>query len=93
MAPNVPAEPLNWMKSLSNSSKPSKPAAAMASSFWRSVPLSDTVAIERCMVSGGNGWSWADCRNALPGRQRLGRGARSMIDRMRSEYARNSGYT
>jgi hypothetical protein len=39
------AEPLNWMKSGSNSSMPSKRAAAMASSFSRSVPLIETVAI------------------------------------------------
>jgi hypothetical protein len=43
------AVPLKLMKSASNSSMPSKPAAATASSFWRRVPLSDTVAMERCM--------------------------------------------
>ena len=43
--------PLKWMKSFSKSSMPSKRAAAMASSFSRSVPLSDTVAMARRMAS------------------------------------------
>ena len=47
IARSSPALPLKVMKSFSNSSMPSKRAAAIASSFWRRVPLIDTVAIDR----------------------------------------------
>src|SRR4030095_13139136 len=40
------------MKSFSNSSIASKRAAAMAASFWRKVPLSETVATARRMGRG-----------------------------------------
>src|SRR5436305_2261964 len=41
------ADVVAWTKSFSNSSIASKRAAAIASSFWRSVPLSETVATAR----------------------------------------------
>ena len=47
MARSSRALPLKLMKSFSNSSMPSKPAAAIAASFCGKVPLIDTVAIER----------------------------------------------
>ena len=42
--------PLNDNRSLSKISTPVKPAAAIASSFSASPPLSDTVAIEVCIM-------------------------------------------
>ena len=68
MRPSSVADPLKLMKSASKSSKPSKPAAAMASSFWRSVPLRETVAMERCMA-----WPSTGLRHAPPDRS-AGRG-------------------
>ena len=59
------AEPLKWMKSFSNSSMPSKPAAAMASSFCRRVPDSETVAMDRCM------WITSMWPAARPARQHV----------------------
>jgi len=45
----VLAQTADVLRSFSNSSTPSNPAAAAASSFSGRVPLSDTVAIERFM--------------------------------------------
>ena len=50
IARNSRALPLKATKSASNSSMASKPAAAIASSFCRSVPLIETVAIDRRMA-------------------------------------------
>src|SRR5439155_3653526 len=49
------ALPLKLMKSLSNSSIASNRAAAAASSFWRKVPLSETVAIDLRMSRSSQG--------------------------------------
>ena len=46
------ALPSKLTKSASNSSMPSKRAAAIACSFWRSVPLIDTVAIDLRIAAG-----------------------------------------
>ena len=45
--------PANCSRSFSKISTPSKPAAAMASSFSGRVPLRETVAIERCIDGSG----------------------------------------
>src|SRR5579859_1357960 len=74
------AVPLKLMKSFSNSSIPSKRAAAMASSFSGSVPLSDTVAMVRRMSCSSayvtaalHGASLPDVARAIEADRPLGR--------------------